>query len=180
MDKLIEQNITGVALDTLDTIDTAKLKGNLRLKIKFLQVLHSREVNGNVMLVCDQLKIPRSRIYNFREEKTPYFDKEFMELWDQVVEDCDWRFVGEIELGFRKLVLGGNSSAIIHAIKKVNPKKWGDQPVTSQQFNQFNFYSFKEEEKEQFNQTFDKWFEERYGPKKIEGEQSLDKHLTSV
>jgi hypothetical protein len=38
------------------------------------------------------------------------------------------------------------------------------------QFNQFNFYSFKPEERDKFNKTFDEWFEERYGPKKIEGE----------
>ena len=91
-------------------------------KKKFLELLGSKKVLGNVSLACDQLGYSRTGVYNWRKE-----DGKWADDWDEIVEDAPERKADEAELTIRKAVLGGNITAAIYTLKCLRPKVWRER-----------------------------------------------------
>ncbi len=103
-----------MGLDTLDTKST--------LQEKFLIELGDEKVAGNVLIACRRTGIPRATAYHWKAN-----DPSFAERWLRTVIEAQATFADEAEYALRSLVLKGNPTATMFALKKLKPAKWGDK-----------------------------------------------------
>lgn len=103
-----------MGLDTLDTKST--------LQERFLTELGDEKVAGNVLIACRRAGVPRATAYHWKTN-----DPNFAERWLRTVIEAQSTFADEAEYALRSLVLKGNPTAIMFALKKLKPAKWGDK-----------------------------------------------------
>lgn len=103
-----------MVLDILDTKST--------LQKKFLAELGNERVAGNVLIACRRAGVARATAYHWKAN-----DTNFAQKWIETVIEAQATFADEAEYALRNLVLKGNPTAIMFALKKLKPQKWGDK-----------------------------------------------------
>lgn len=165
IEKVHVSNYTPLPFDIFDNPQLQKKAPTLYRQARFLKALGSKERAGFITGAAEDAGIDRTTVYVWR--KDPLFEAWFQE----VIAGAEKRLQDEAYLGLRKLVLSNNPTVVLRMTEVTHPHLVGrrssienSQPV-AQQFNQYNFYSFPEEQKREFNETFDVWFERTYGAK---------------
>ena len=105
---------------------TIKKEEKATIKEKFLELMDTEEVLGNVLMATRRLKdagheVGRRTLYYWRNE-----DKNFADKWEEVSHNANEQFADEAEASLRKLVLTGNPTAIIFSLKNLRRKQWND------------------------------------------------------
>lgn len=99
-----------------------------KIKEKFLKLLGSKDVKGNVSYCCELVGVSRVHMYSLRKR-----DPEFRIAWEEAQEQGDKMFADLAENKLATLVSQGNLGAIIFTLKNRAPKRWkGDKFLMAQ------------------------------------------------
>lgn len=108
--------------DKTDKITIKKEWGDVARK--FLELLQDDKFSGNYTVVAQAAKVNRTYVYELFH-KYPDFHAQC-----ELVKNSKDAFISDIaENELVKLITAKNITAIIFALKKYNPKKFGDQGV---------------------------------------------------
>lgn len=170
IEKHNERTYTTLDMDILDKERVLHFEGNLYRQLKFLESYRSSETGGVIIKSCERSGVPRASVYVWLKE-----DPIFKDLFDQATRYVMDLIKENVFSSYNRLLMAGHPTIVMRSMEQYYPEIVGRRSVDREQENkggtpasinntQVNYYSFTEEERNSFNNSFREFLIEKTTP----------------